>query len=342
MTEPPTDRRPTDGIAAQSAASRRRRRPGPRFHHGWGDLTPPPPRPLVARLVGGAIRLFGALPLPVLRAVATGVGRAGAWLPTRERGVAEANLRLAFPELDPAARRRLVRTSLVETAKTFAEFAAVWTWSPERLLGQIRKVSGEEAVRAAIAEGRGVIVAGPHLGNWELAGAYCSMRYPMTTLYQKPRIVELEALSRRYRERFGARLVPAGVSAVRTLLGALRRGEMVGILPDQDAGTGLGVFAPFFGHPANTMMLLPRLATDTRAQVVLVYAERLPRGGGFHLRFVPASPGIDDPEIERSAAVLNGDVERTVRALPEQYMWSYKRFRIRPPGFPDPYGAARR
>ena len=337
MSEPPGDRPAEEHAPEPQAAPRRGRRPRSRFHHGWGDLTPPPPRPLVARLVGAAIRAFGALPLPALHGVAASVGLAGAWLPTRERRVAEANLRLAFPELDGAARRRLARRSLIETAKTFAEFAAVWTWRPERLMAEIREVRGEEIVRAAIAEGRGVIAAGPHLGNWELAGAYCSMHHTMTTLYQRPRIVELDSLSRRHRGRFGAHLVPAGVSAVRTLLAALRRGEMVGILPDQDAGTGLGVFAPFFGQPANTMMLLPRLATHTRASVVLVWAERLPRGAGFRVHFVPASAGIDDPEIERAAAVLNADVERAVRSRPEQYMWSYKRFRIRPRGFPDPY-----
>jgi len=284
-----------------------------------------------------AIRAFGALTLTVPRLLGTVVGRVGAVLPIRERWVTEANLRLAFPELDPAARRRLARRSLVETARTFAEFGVVWTQSRERVLGLIRRVTGEDAVREALARGRGVIAAGPHLGNWELAGAYCSMRYRMTSLYQKPRIVELEPLARKYRERFGARLVPAGVGAVRSLLAALRRGEMVGILPDQDAGTGLGVFAPFFGQPTNTMMLLPRLAAHTSALVVLVYAERLEREGGFHLHFAPTSPGIDDPAVERSAAVLNGDIERAVRAIPEQYMWSYKRFRIRPEGFPDPY-----
>ena len=312
------------------------RLPGNRFHHGQGDLTPPPPRPLVARLVGAAIRLLGVLPLPALRAIGAAVGCAGYWLPTRERRVTDANLRLAYPELDALARRRLARRSLCETGKTFAEFAAVWTWSRERLLRQIDQVTGEEPVREALAAGRGVIIAGPHLGNWELGGAYCSLKHAITTLYQKPRIVELEPLSRRYRERFGARLVPAGVSAVRALLASLHRGEMVGILPDQDAGTGLGVFAPFFGQPANTMMLLPRLAAHTDALVVITYAERLP-DGRFHLRFVPASEGIHDADVERAAAVLNADVERAVRSAPEQYLWSYKRFRIRPPGFPDPY-----
>ncbi len=131
--------------------------------------------------------------------------------------------------------------------------------------------------------------------------------------------------------------MPAGLGAVRTLTRALRRGEMIGILPDQDAGSGLGVFVPFFGEPANTMTLLPRLAAQTRALVVIAYAERLPRSRGFHVHFVPASEEIYSDDIELSAASLNRDIERCVRRRPEQYLWSYKRFRIRPKGMPSPY-----
>jgi KDO2-lipid IV(A) lauroyltransferase len=112
---------------------------------------------------------------------------------------------------------------------------------------------------------------------------------------------------------------------------------MVGILPDQDAGSGQGVFVPFFGEPANTMTLLSRLAARTRALVVVAYAERLSGSRGFHVHFVPASEAIYDEDFERSAASLNRDIERCVRDLPQQYLWSYKRFRIRPRGVQSPY-----
>jgi len=130
-------------------------------------------------------------------------------------------------------------------------------------------------------------------------------------------------------------MVPAGPGAVRSLRRAIDRGEVVGMLPDQDAGEGTGVFVPFFGEPANTMVLLPRLAARTGALVSFGWAERVARG--FRIHFVPASAGIHDPNPERAAASMNRDIERLVRGCPEQYLWSYKRFRIRPPGLGNPY-----
>jgi len=305
----------------------------------WGQSyqTPPPRRPVLAWLILLLHRIIGLLPLSAVHLIATALSGAASFLPTRERHVSEINLGIAFPDLDKAARRRLVRKSMIETAKTFAEGSAVWSWSRERILNHIGDVSGEERVRQAIDSGRGVILAAPHLGNWEIVGMYCSTRYPLTGLYQKPRLLELESLFKASRERFGARLVPAGLGAVRTLTRALKRGEMIAILPDQDAGSGLRVFVPFFGETANTMTLLSRLAARTRALVVIAYAERLPGSRGFHMHFVPASEEIYDDDIERSAASLNRDVERCVRRLPQQYLWSYKRFRIRPPGTRSPY-----
>jgi KDO2-lipid IV(A) lauroyltransferase len=277
------------------------------------------------------------LPLPLIHALGTAVGVAASVVPVRERRVAEVNLRIAFPELDTRARRRLVRRSFVHIGRTWAELGALWSWRPERLLGYVREVEGEPVVRAGIESGRGVILAAPHLGAWELLGVYCSARYPMTTLYRSPRLRELEAFVKSARGRCGARLVPAGRGAVRALRRALGRGEMVGMLPDQDAGLGQGIFVPFFGQPANTMVLLPRLAARTHAAVVLGYAERLPRAAGYRLRFVAASEGIYDRDLGRAAASMNRDIERLIRSVPEQYLWSYKRFRIRPPGVPDPY-----
>ena len=297
--------------------------------HTWGQTysTPPPRRPVLGWLIVLLHKVLGLLPLWAVHRTAAVLAGAASLLPTRERHVSEVNLGIAFPDLDPAARRRLARRSMIETAKTFAEGSAVWSWSRERILGHFGGVSGEERVREAIDSGRGVILAAPHLGNWELVGMYCSTSYPLTGLYQKPRLLELESLFKASRERFGAKLVPAGLGAVRTLTRALKRGEMIAILPDQDAGSGLGVFVPFFGEAANTMTLLSRIAARTRALVVIAYAERLPGSRGFHMHFVPASEEIYDDDIERSAASMNRDVERCVRRRPEQYLWSYKRFR---------------
>jgi KDO2-lipid IV(A) lauroyltransferase len=133
------------------------------------------------------------------------------------------------------------------------------------------------------------------------------------------------------RERFGAALVPADMAGVRALLKALRRGELLGILPDQEPRHGNGVFSPFFGIPAYTMTLLARLAQQSAAPVFVTYAERLARGAGFRLHFQPLDL---EPHysVEEITAAVNAGIEDCVRRLPQQYQWSYKRFKTQPAG----------
>jgi len=323
----------------KSKAYRSRRAPGAWLRRGGEHpgLTEPPRRPLLGRLTVLVLRAFGSLPLGTVQRIGAALARVAALLPLRERHVSEVNVRIAFPDLPPAGRNRLVRRSMVETGRTFAEISVAWSWDRARLDSHVRAVSGEQPVAEAVRAGRGVIVAAPHLGDWEVVGLYCSSRYPMTTLYRQPRIRELESYVRQSRGRFGAKMVPAGPGAARAMLRALSKGEVVGILPDQDAGEGAGVFVPFFGELANSMVLLPRLAARTGALVVLGFAERLGVGSGFHMHFVPASERVRDPDLARAARALNEDIEKLVRRHPEQYLWSYKRFRIRPPGLRDPY-----
>jgi len=196
-----------------------------------------------------------------------------------------------------------------------------------------RRVSGEDKLKKAIQRGQGLLLAMPHLGAWEMVNLYCSMHYPLTTMYRAPPMSQMGLLMRKARERFNARLVSADNTGLRALYKALERGEMVAILPDQvPSARGGSVFAPFFGIPASTMVLLSRLAIKTGAPVMFAYAERLPHGRGYHLHFLPASPDINHGGIESSAAAVNAMVEKCVRAAPEQYQWVYKRFRVRPAG----------
>ena len=130
--------------------------------------------------------------------------------------------------------------------------------------------------------------------------------------------------------------VPAeGAAAVRQLFRRLQDGGAVGILPDQQPKAGDGEFAPFFGVPALTMTLLPRLAARTGAAVLFAYCERLPDDGNapaFALRIEPAPAGLADPDPHAGVAALNAAVERIARRDPAQYQWTYKRYTLRPPG----------
>lgn len=284
-----------------------------------------------ARLVTGLLSLFAALPLRWNRRIGGLLGWILAYTPNRQRAYSEINLKLCLPELSDRERRRLLRASLIETGKTAVEAGPIWLWPAERLRGLLGEAQGVEAVDAAVRSGRGVIVATPHLGCWEMAGQYCAARWGITSLYRPPRLAALDDLIRQGRERLGAQLVPTDARGVRQLYETLAQGRMIGILPDQDPGRG-GVFAPFFGIPANSMVLIGRLARKTGAPVFFCFSERLPGASGYRMHFFPAPAGIDDADPVVAASAMNRGIETCVRACPEQYQWSYRRFRNRPPG----------
>lgn len=277
------------------------------------------------------LRLLVRLPLPLLHGIGALFGWLGWLLPNANRTIALRNLELCFPQLSPQARRALARRTLIETGKLLLETPLLWLSSGQRALGLVREVRGLERVEQAIAAGKGVIVVSPHLGNWELCGLYLA-RYHITSLYRPPRKQAMEALVRTARERLGATLVPTDARGVRALYQALARGGMIGILPDQDPREEAGEFAPFFSVPAKTMTLLPRLAQKSGATVIFTFAERLPRGRGFCLHFLPAPAGIGSTDAVTAVTALNQGVEQCVRLAPAQYQWIYKRFRSRPDG----------
>ena len=281
---------------------------------------------------------MGALPLWIVQPLGALIGRMTAILPSPERRYAWANLTLCFPGKPAAERRALARRSLVESGKTLSEMPRVWLRPPSETLALVREERGREHLDRALGEGRGLIVAGPHLGNWEVAGVYLQSLGPVTILYRPPRQAMLEAPMRLGRGAAGAKVVPIDGSGIRALYRALSRGEMVGILPDQQPRSeAAGVFAPFFGTPALTMTLLGRLANKSGAPVVFYFAERLPRAAGYRLHWRAAPEGIGDADPVAAATALNLGVEECVRCCPEQDQWGYRRFRVRPYGGPNPY-----
>ncbi|MEW5973431.1 MAG: lysophospholipid acyltransferase family protein [Pseudomonadota bacterium] len=289
------------------------------------------------RLANLLLDAFAALPLPLNHALGNLIGRIAALIPSRMRHVTRRNLALCFPAMSAQERRKLERQSLIETGKTLTEIGPLWRWPRDRLLEIVRETPGLDAVERARADGHGVILLGPHIGAWELVGLYASIRWPMTSLYKPPKQAAMEGPMREARERLGATLVPTDASGVKALLQALKRGEVIGILPDQEPTEGQGVFAPFLGQPAYTMILASRLIGRGSARAFLTFAERLPRGTGFRLHFIPAEEGFYSADIETSATALNRGVEACIRIAPAQYQWSYKRFRKRPEGMPRVY-----
>ena len=252
----------------------------------------------------------------------------------RESRVAMRNLELAYPELLPRQRDELHRAILRTTARQALETLRLWTRPHAQNRALIRTHDGVERVDAAIAAGRGVIIAAPHYGNWELLNQWLAWRTPLAILYRPPDSAIGEAFLRRVRADAGDRVtqVRAEGAGIRQLFKLLKAGGVVGILPDQQPKVGDGEFAPFFGKPALTMTLLNRLAERSGATVLFGYCERIGAGPEFALHFEAAHDAIRATDPVVAATALNAGVERIARRDPAQYQWTYKRYTLRPPG----------
>ena len=287
-------------------------------------------------LVGGLART----PLPLIRAGGALAGWLLWRLPNRERHAAEVNLRLCFPGLSAKERRKMLRACLRHTATTVLEMPAVWQGKTETWLGRLEDTGVAAEIEALKARGRGVIVAMPHLGNFELSAHFFARLGPATGLYRPPRQRGLEPLMVAGRSRPGHnRMVATDRKGVRALYKALAQGEIVVILPDQVPASrrgGAGVFAPFFGIPALTMTLVSRLARRSGAPVYFIAFVRQKGPAPYRVIGQGGDPAIADQDLERACTALNAGVEALVRQVPEQYQWTYRRFREQPDGS-NPY-----
>jgi len=268
------------------------------------------------------------LPLPVLHRLGTILG----WLtyffsqPYAER--LRINLKQALKSTDKDnadfVYRKVLHANISEAGKAVMELPWVWRRPLDQVVTSVKQCHGWEHFESAHAHGKGVIVLTPHYGCFELISLYVAARTPMTCMYRRPRWDFLNTLMHEGRERGQMKLAPADLSGVRLLLKALKRGETIGILPDQVPSNGEGEWLPFFGRPAYTMTLIARLTQSSGAGVLMCHVERLPRGKGYIMRYKPLSFDMSSSVSQQ----VNVALEDVVRSCPEQYLWSYNRYKI--------------
>lgn len=232
--------------------------------------------------------------------------------------------------LDPSC----VRAAIAEAGKGVMELPAIWLDERSRVVAGMREPEGWDIVETELERRKGLILLTPHLGCWEVSAQWFSRRHPITVLYSPPKVGWLEPLMRAGRDREMMKSVPADLTGVRALLRALKKGEAIGILPDQVPGEGEGEWVSFFGRPAYTMTLVARLAEKTGASVLLAFAERLPRGRGYriHVERLP-EPFAGESNVRR----MNRGIEALIRRCPAQYLWAYNRHKV-PAGVEPPQG----
>jgi KDO2-lipid IV(A) lauroyltransferase len=224
--------------------------------------------------------------------------------------------------INPEEIKEIARKSFAELGKTIFETPMIWQKVEADLLPLVRQVHGWEIVQKALETGRGVIFLTPHLGCFEITSIYYGNQHPITVLYRPPKLKWLETLILRGRVRTGVTLAAANASGVRKLLQALKRGEAIGILPDQIPAAGEGEWTVFFGKPAYTMSLASRLAEKTGATVIMSFGERLQNGAGYDIHLTKIA-SIATPSL------LNKAIEQQIAQKPSQYLWSYNRYKVR-------------
>jgi KDO2-lipid IV(A) lauroyltransferase len=264
-------------------------------------------------------RLLSRLPLPVLHTAGSALG----WLVYLASPGHRSRLK---GNIVGAGHGRHLHAAIRESGKSILELAFIWCARPQRVL-QAAVIENWGLAQAALDTGKGVIFLTPHLGCFEIIAQAIAQKIPLAALYRPPRKAALRPLVEGARGRHNLLLAPANLAGVRTLLKTLKKGGAIGLLPDQVPLRGEGVWAAFFGRPAYTMTLPAKLHQMTGAPIIVSYAERLPGGKGFVIRFAPfTQPMAGTPQ--QQAAAINVAMEQLIARCPPQYFWSYNRYKV--------------
>jgi len=285
-----------------------------------------------AFLVRTVISLMSALPLTINRLVGRFIGRLMYLSGTRMVKTSLVNLSICYPSLSESERKSQVYRSCLHTGQAVTE--AMWLW--KRPVGDvrktIRKVTGVELIQNAMDAGRGVLLTGPHVGNWELISIWAAEHFPSGGMYRKPKVEALDTIIRSGRSKSGAVLFTGERKNARKMLEHLKSGKLFIILSDQLPAKGSGVYAPFYGRPAYTMTLVQKLIQKTNATMLMFTVERIP--SGFHIKITQPRDYDPNSSNEAFAEQLNLSLMDIIEAHRDQFEWGYKRFKS--PDYSDP------
>jgi len=291
---------------------------------------------LLSRLAVTLFWLLHWLPLPFLARLGQGVGEVLYRVARPRRHVVMVNLRLCFPEMSEAARRRLARAHFHAAGRSLLERGLLWWASAERLQ-RLVQVEGEAHFKTLLAQGRPVILLAPHFVGLDMGGTRLTLDFDLVSIYARQKNPVFDHWLYHGRSRFGDQRLLSRQDGVRGTVKAMKAGRGFYYLPDMDYGRKDAIFVPFFGVPAATITGLARLARLAGAAVVPCATRMLPGGQGYRVELGEAWTDFPSADVEADTRRMNAWIESVVRTMPEQYYWVHRRFKTRPLGEARPY-----
>lgn len=264
----------------------------------------------------------------------SGLGRLFYLFPSPSCRIAARNIELCFPKLDDDERKKLVKSHFRLCGFALLSVSVIW-WAPKWRIKRFITLRDWHHVEAAYASGKNVVLLAPHFIGLDTGGMRASLERNFVSMYRQARNPLMEYLFQR-RSRFGA-VVVERMSSLKPIIRHIRAGRPFYYLPDQDMGERASVFVPFFGIPAATVTALSRIAESTNAVVIPCITRLLPKGKGIEVRLYPPLENLPSSDPGADARRMNEEIEKWVREMPEQYMWSYRRFKTRPNNEPSLY-----
>ena len=289
---------------------------------------------MIARLGIGLIWLLHLLPPSTLARAGEALGMLFYRFGHERRRVCLVNLERCLPALAQAERVALAKRHFRALGRSLVERGILW-WAPRERIMRLVQVSGMEHLQAL--SGKPVILLAPHFVGLDAGCTRLTCEIDMTGIYALQKSAALNRLLLLGRTRFGHQRAFSRQEGVRAPLASVRQGLPFYYLPDQDYGPRDAVFVPFLGVPAATITGLSRLARLTSARVVPCVTRMRPRGEGYVVTIYPAWADFPSDDAVADTRRMNAFVEDRVREMPEQYLWTHKRFKTRPEGEPRWY-----
>ena len=281
------------------------------------------------------LRGSALLPLSWSRAIGAALGLLMMAANAKRRKIARINLEMCFPEKSPSQRRRLLRRHFIVSGQSYLDLSYLAWASKERILRKVR-FRHLEHYREPVSKKKNVILLAPHCVGMNFGGAVIAREHAQFSMVKLQGNATVDWVLNCGRMRFGCELL-ARQQGLRPVVRGLNQGLSFYYLPDEDFGPKQSVFVPFFGVPTATLATLGRLATMTDAVVVPCFTRLLPGGRGYEVILRPALENFPSGDRVQDAARMNEAMEEGIRAMPEQYLWTFKLFKTRPQHAPSPY-----